>query len=952
MEELLDVRPPLDTCPPTIVVALSPDDDDNDIRLPSLWLEEDMEDRFSLSYHSDFPAATSLRETSLVVETPVSSPEDGNENAVLPFVWPDGRVEGGLNRPDFYKYPADLFGGLWEEGRRAIEEFQWWPEPTEEPPTASQVAVSQDESTRVTLKGKEVIVYTNDIVGLEEPPPKTSPIRNVEMQPRESEELLNTDTDSGVKNIEDPRLEKVQHQVLEQDHSVEAKSLPHHPLVDRMSNSPPWIPSPPKEVSNVHTVDLSMEKNVVLHSKETSQLAEDSETDENLSLVDLDVDNTIIKATPVGDTEAITPPECTKPPETTLTNHQLSPDAMGIDETDPVDAEALTVDNRSRNAPTGLHMLVTETERIVDTTKLSEDGFVNAQTSRLQETTVKRPTTQQLPMFKRLVPYSMSPESECPASTSEETTIPETSSMPIISATDKLPVQFKTIMWQKAPSIPNEQNLVDDTTSTVKTIGQSFRENQDVLSPPLQPSHPLVPQVHEQGFLESRRAPARVDSTRSPTSNAPMALENMPFGRTLTYRPTAVLMHPPHQAINGIETSSVVHTEETSIRDRPTDNLPDSSNRISSLHWERYMRESSKLANQENVAEAAPRSFLEGIEKAAAAASLSIDSGPTSLSTSTTPEPAKGDLASSPWAGSLLEQQLAQAPILDQNADFTPSGETVVPADSDGDSELSELSELASMLLLQHPPPIETAGANNPHNASNSESTDLVNTPIVPSKAQSQVPCLPASPPARVLATSYKPHNVPRKRVKPGITKRIVDKSEAALLYDQEGSAQSDNGGPRLKKQRTDTLTKFKDDTAASKLQAANSAEQMTHNVQKHNNFSGKEEESAEQMVSVVLFQLHIAKYFCQNCPALLYSHLDEISKTTDLEPTAVYNHSSKQRVFLYPIRANHVRNYTSASNIEALSKLTQPSIFQKDVKVLNTFGAKSHVKKAFRYVC
>lgn len=43
------------------------------------------------------------------------------------YVRADGRVEGGQYPPDTYKYPPDdeLFGGDWEEGLQAIEDFDW-----------------------------------------------------------------------------------------------------------------------------------------------------------------------------------------------------------------------------------------------------------------------------------------------------------------------------------------------------------------------------------------------------------------------------------------------------------------------------------------------------------------------------------------------------------------------------------------------------------------------------------------------------------------------------------------------------------------------------------------------------------------------------------------------------------------------------------------------------------
>jgi hypothetical protein len=43
------------------------------------------------------------------------------------YVRADGRVEGGLYPPDYYKYPPDdeLYGGNWEDGLQAIECFDW-----------------------------------------------------------------------------------------------------------------------------------------------------------------------------------------------------------------------------------------------------------------------------------------------------------------------------------------------------------------------------------------------------------------------------------------------------------------------------------------------------------------------------------------------------------------------------------------------------------------------------------------------------------------------------------------------------------------------------------------------------------------------------------------------------------------------------------------------------------
>lgn len=43
------------------------------------------------------------------------------------YVHSDGRVEGGLHPPEYYKYPSDdeLFGGTWEDGLQAIEDFDW-----------------------------------------------------------------------------------------------------------------------------------------------------------------------------------------------------------------------------------------------------------------------------------------------------------------------------------------------------------------------------------------------------------------------------------------------------------------------------------------------------------------------------------------------------------------------------------------------------------------------------------------------------------------------------------------------------------------------------------------------------------------------------------------------------------------------------------------------------------
>jgi hypothetical protein len=43
------------------------------------------------------------------------------------YVYADGRVEGGIYPPGSYKYPPDdeLYGGSWEDGLQAIEDFDW-----------------------------------------------------------------------------------------------------------------------------------------------------------------------------------------------------------------------------------------------------------------------------------------------------------------------------------------------------------------------------------------------------------------------------------------------------------------------------------------------------------------------------------------------------------------------------------------------------------------------------------------------------------------------------------------------------------------------------------------------------------------------------------------------------------------------------------------------------------
>ena len=44
-----------------------------------------------------------------------------------PYEAPDGPFYGGAYDPVYYKYPPDdeLFGGTWEEGLRAINDFDW-----------------------------------------------------------------------------------------------------------------------------------------------------------------------------------------------------------------------------------------------------------------------------------------------------------------------------------------------------------------------------------------------------------------------------------------------------------------------------------------------------------------------------------------------------------------------------------------------------------------------------------------------------------------------------------------------------------------------------------------------------------------------------------------------------------------------------------------------------------
>ncbi|KAF2707894.1 hypothetical protein K504DRAFT_46346 [Pleomassaria siparia CBS 279.74] len=43
----------------------------------------------------------------------------------LIYTHPDERVKGDLYPLEYYKYPDDIFGGTWEEGRQAIDDFDW-----------------------------------------------------------------------------------------------------------------------------------------------------------------------------------------------------------------------------------------------------------------------------------------------------------------------------------------------------------------------------------------------------------------------------------------------------------------------------------------------------------------------------------------------------------------------------------------------------------------------------------------------------------------------------------------------------------------------------------------------------------------------------------------------------------------------------------------------------------
>lgn len=716
----------------------------------------------------------------------------------IPHVFPDGRVEGGLFPPEYYIYPTDLFGGTWEQGLKAIEDFEWWSGPSEElrsgrdkedVATVPERVFIQEPSVKKSPRRVDGIVPGDESTPpVEEPASELQSVHVVGFQPEETGILDDLETDMNVESVGQDRDDTLREQTVAHEGmaSIGAASPPSQSRVKiLMRSSPPWIPSPSKETSSVYLSDPVVGWDTTALPKEPPQLNKGSDADAEKPAMVVELEDASTEAPDVGETRPSNPlGEFTQSVERADAEIRMSPNALDIDSATllrlmaPAAGDVAVVDEASGLLPPEVD------------SPTSRDYMAGALSGKNIESRIPIDTGDAMPSLP------------------SEGTIPDSSS------TANMLLQFDPNIWQNGADTSNEQQSAQAAPSST-TNAKSF--------PPGNPTTAnrmfQTTQAGGHSPLGTSIAYNSPQSTRSSTPDGARLLRNMPFGpRTSPYADMEASAHLPRQKNLVLDELVDDGTSATLFRDTKVDASLGPNHSISSPRADNSVNESLMEAKPAVLAKVGSNTFLARLEEAAAAAPSCTDSGRTSLRTSTTPGPLKDVSVDSPWAGALLEKILARTP------DLPPSpfeAESVTRDDSLSQSGASPKSSIEvvrpdmSILGSEMSDEMSRLSLQNPHAIPSDAVTELVmSAPITP---QSQTSAFePASwsnlsvAPARVETAK------PRKRANTTIKKKTTNNNKAAALFRPDESSDSDDGRPK-KKQKRSALSKVKNTPRRSK---------------------------------------------------------------------------------------------------------------------------------------
>jgi hypothetical protein len=548
-------------------------------------------------------------------------------------VFPDGRVEGGLFPPEYYVYPADLFGGSWEDCLKAIEEFEWGPESLGAPgegdqntalkqsQPASGAIVEQIARTETRDRALEIIKPSNVDV-----PPMEKVCSAIEMA-----DIVETPyAHAGVTNVPDSKME------VDTVKQGKAGSIKDHLEVPKPTQTEFFGPQPaigpvtlnsssrlsgqPKQTIGAQISDQVMEEETIAHPDERARPRQGSDELYQIPATTTVLDHAGMEALPTGQAwPKDTPGE--------------SPHPHGIHESSVHSPDVMEVDDAAELAPADGE------ERLVSDMPVS----ISAES---MPTESSRKASRSVALADDVEPRIPLPE-------------PTISEPP---AGSKPLVQFNPVIWHKTAGTSNEHESMEDPTSSVK-VGPWFGKS-GTFNPFLFPDTNVeMTKAHQDRLVaysdtsESRRSSIQGDLGTSGDDPA--------GSRTAPYTHEGPLVCLPLQT--EATTRCPIDDFEAPIEGNTVlvDELGTGGPILN--HSQATVPQSAGVADSIVPAKSEPNTWLQGLEEATAAANVTT-SGANHLLTSPTPGLTDAVSAVSPWSEAQIQKEL-----LDHTPDLPPS---------------------------------------------------------------------------------------------------------------------------------------------------------------------------------------------------------------------------------------------------------------------------------------